>query len=309
MKKALFAVLLACFAAPALAQQQGAAGPPPSPYAPLQDHPSCTRDELKQLTAAYIEAQGKGSLAGLPMDPKAHYLENGKDVDPGAGMWAKPLKVAHAMSFHDDKRCKTFTEVIVTGPVPYVIGTRLYAHNGKIIRVDSLVTKQGHWLFNANSYLKYTTKEDWSPLYKYQLTEPKEMIRGANAYLDAFADKFTDIPWGTPCARLEGGAYTNAKGDPHASCEVGIPAGVLYITHRDYVIDEELGVINVFCRFGGRAESPDSHTFRYIDSKIRAVHTLTPIPGPQANDDGGMIRGAADPNAPRPAGGANGPRT
>ena len=310
MKKAILAVLLACAAAPCLAQQQGAAGPPPNPYAPLQDHPSCTRDELKRLTAAYVEAQGKGSLAGLPMDPKAHYLENGKDVDAGAGMWAKPLQVAHSMSFHDDKRCKTFTEVIVTGPVPYVIGTRLYAHAGKIIRVDSLVTKQGHWLFNANSYLKYTTKEDWSPLFKYQLTEPKEMIRGANAYLDGFADKFTDIPWGTPCARLEGGAYTNVKGDPHASCEVGLPAGVLYITHRDYVIDEELGVINVFCRFGGRAEAPDSHTFRYIDSKIRAVHTLTPIPGPQANDDGGMIRGAADPNAPRPAGGgANGPRT
>ncbi len=169
--------------------------------------------------------RGKGSLAGLPMDPKAHYLENGKDVDAGAGMWAKPLQVAHAMSFHDDKRCKTFTEVIVTGPVPYVIGTRLYAHNGKIIRIDSLVTKKGDWLFNANSYLKYTTKEDWSPLYKYQLTEPKEMIRGANAYLDAFADKFTDIPWGTPCARLEGGAYTNVKGDPHASCEVGIAVG------------------------------------------------------------------------------------
>jgi hypothetical protein len=310
MKNALFAVLLVCAAAPCLAQQQRAAGPPPSPYAPLQDHPSCTRDELKRLTTAYVEAQGKGSLAGLPMDPKAHYLENGKDVDPGAGMWATPLQVAHAMSFHDDKRCKTFTEVIVTGPVPYVIGTRLYAHNGKIIRVDSLVTRKGDWLFNANSYLKYTTQEDWSPLYKYQLTEPKEMIRGANAYLDAFADKFTDIPWGTPCARLEGGAYTNAKGDPHASCEVGIPAGVLYITHRDYVIDEELGVINVFCRFGGRAESPDSHSFRYIDGRIRAVHTLTPIPGPQANDDGGIVRGAVDPNAARPAaGGANGPRS
>jgi hypothetical protein len=181
MKKTLFAVLLACATVPALAQQQGAAGPPPSPYAPLQDHPSCTRDELKRLTTAYVEAQGKGSLAALPMDSKAHYLENGKDVDPGAGMWAKPLQVTRAMSFHDDKRCKTFTEVIVTGPTPYVIGTRLYVHNGIIIRVDSLVTKKGDWLFNANSYLKYTTKEDWSPLYKYQLTEPKEMIRGANA--------------------------------------------------------------------------------------------------------------------------------
>ena len=24
---------------------------------------------------------------------------------------------------------------------------------------------------------------------------------------------------------------------------------------------------------------------------------LTPIPGPQANDEGGMVRGAVDPNA------------
>ncbi len=263
----------------------------------------------RRSPAAYVDAQGKGSLAGLPLDPKAHYLENGKTVEAGAGMWAKPLKVDHAMSFHDDKRCKTFTEVIVTGPVPYVIGTRLYVHNHQIIRVDSLVTQKGNWLFNANSYLKYTTREDWSPLYKYQKTEPKEMIRGANAYLDGFADKFTDIPWGTPCARLEGGGYTNAKGDPHASCEVGLPAGVLYITNRDYLIDEELGVINIFCLFGGRAESPDSHSFRYIDGKIRAVHTLTPIPGPQANDDGGMVAGAPNPNAPRPAGGGAPPRS
>ncbi len=30
------------------------------------------------------------------------------------------------------------------------------------------------------------------------------MIRGANAYLDGFSDKFTDIPWGTPCALARG---------------------------------------------------------------------------------------------------------
>ena len=75
------------------------------------------------------------------------------------------------------------------------------------------------------------------------------------------------------------------------------PPGLLYITHRDYLVDQELGVINVFCRFGGREEAPDSHTFRYIDGKFRQIHTLTPIPGPQANDEGGMVRGAADPNA------------
>jgi hypothetical protein len=293
--KLILTGLIACAAAPALAQN----APPPSPYAPLVDKPSCTRDELKALTAAYVEGQKKGSLAALPLDAKVHYLENMKDTTAAAGMWAKPLTVAHAASFHDDKRCKTFTEIIVTGPTPYVIGTRLYVDKGKIIRVDSLVTKKGDWLFNANAYLKYAKMDEWKPLYKYQLTSPGTMIAGANAYLDGFSDKFTDIPWGTPCARIEGGAYTNVKGDPNASCEVGLPAGVLYITHRDYMVDTETGVINIFCRFGGNASSPDSHTFRFIDGKIRGAHTLTPIPGPQANDEGGMDRGAADPNAPK----------
>lgn len=294
IRTALLAGLLACTATPALAQN----GPPPSPYAPLQDRPTCTRDELKAATTAYVEAQRTGNIGTLPLHDKVHFLTNMKSVERSAGLWNTALPIANAMSFHDDQRCKTFTEIIVTeGGKPYVIGTRLYLHEGKVIRVDSLVTEPGHWLFNANAFLRYTKQEDWTPLFKYQLTDPAEMIRGANAYLDGFSDKFTDIPWGTPCARLEGGAYTNRSNDPHASCELGMPPGVLYITHRDYLVDQEMGVINVFCRFGGREEAPDSHTFRYIDGKFRLIHTLTPIPGPQASDDGGMARGAADPNA------------
>ena len=295
IRKTFAAALLAsAFATPALAQQ----GPPPSPYAPLQDRPTCTRDELKAATAAYVEAQREGDLSGLPLHDKAHFLTNMKTVERGAGLWNTALPVASAMSFHDGKRCKTFTEIVVTeGEKPYVIGTRLYLHEGKVIRVDSLVTEPGHWLFNANAFLKYTRQENWAPLHAYQRTAPAEMIRGANAYLDGFSDKFTDIPWGVPCARLEGGAYTNRQNSPTASCEVGMPPGVLYITHRDYLVDEEMGVVNVFCRFGGREEAPDSHTFRYIDGKFRLIHTLTPIPGPQADDEGAIARGAPDPNA------------
>jgi hypothetical protein len=264
----------------------------------LQDRPSCTRDELKQLTAAYVDAQRTGSLSGLPLADNAHYLQNMQTVDAGVGLWNTALPVANAMSLHDDRRCKTFTEIIVTeGGHPYVIGTRLYVHDHKVIRVDSIVTEAGHWLFNANAFLRYSQAENWQPLHPYQRTSPAEMIRGANAYLDGFSDKFTDIPWGTPCARLEGGAYTNRDGRPDASCEVGMPPGVLYITHRDYLVDEEMGTINVFCRFGGRENAPDSHTFRYVDGRFRQIHTLTPIPGPQANDEGGIVRGAVDPNA------------
>jgi hypothetical protein len=286
IKKLAFAALLAFGAAPALAQD----GPPPSPYAPLPDRPTCTIEQLKAATAAYVAGQAKGDISALPLDPKAHFLQDMQTVEKSAGLWNTALPVAHSMSFHDPLRCKTFSEVIVTqGSRPYVIGTRLYLHDGKVIRVDSLVTTTGHWLFNANAYLRYSRAEDWSELFKYQKTPAAEMIRGADAYLSAFNDKFTEVPWGTPCARLEGGAYSNRQGDPHASCEVGIPPGVLYIVNRDYLLDPEKGVINVFCRFGGSTGGPDSHTFRFIDGKIRAVHTLSVLPGPQANDDGGFV--------------------
>ena len=289
LRTLIAATLLAGVATPALAQQ----GPPPSPYTPRVDKPTCTMDQLKAATAAYVAGQGKGSLAALPLHEKAEYLQDMKTIPATEGLWNTPLTVAHSMSFHDPVRCKTFSEVIVTGAKPYVIGTRLYMDQGKVIRVDSLVSKPGDWLFNANAYLKYSKAEDWQPVMKYQGTAPAEMIRGANAYLDAFADKFTAIPWGQPCARLEGGAYTNAQGKPDASCEVGIPPGTLYIVNRDYLIDPEMGVINVFCRFGSSTGGPDSHSFRFIDGKLRAVHTISVLPGPQADDNGGIVRAPA----------------
>ena len=292
IRNLLFAGVLLAAAAPALAQP----APGPSPYATLPDHPTCTRAELQATTDAYVEAQKRGDISGLPLAANAHYLENMATVERGQGLWTTRLPVANAISFHDPKRCKTFTQMIVTeGGHPYVIGTRLYLNDGKIIRVDSLVTDKGDWLFNANAYLKYSTKEDWGDVPAGQRTAPSEMMRGADAYLSSFNDKFTEVPWGTPCARLEGGAYTNRKGDPNASCNVGIPPGVLYIVNRDYLIDEDKGVINIFCRFGdSKSGMPDAHTFRYVGGKIHAVHTLSvnlgSNPSPQADDDGGMIR-------------------
>lgn len=51
------------------------------------------------------------------------------NVERGAGPWNTALPIADAMSFHDDQRCKTFTEIVVTqGSTPSVIGTRLYLH-------------------------------------------------------------------------------------------------------------------------------------------------------------------------------------
>ena len=138
--------------------------------------------------------------------------------------------------------------------------------------------------------------EDWSAPPPEARTPAQALINAANAYLDLFSDKFVEVPWGIPCARLEGGAYTNRDNDPNASCEVGIPPGVLYIVNRDYVVDEEMGVVNVFCRFGNSTTGmPDSHTFRMVNGKLTHIHTLSvnlnpDVPSPQADDDGAIIR-------------------
>jgi len=268
----------------------------PRAHAQRVDHPSCTSEQLHAVTTAYVDAQRKGDISHLPLADSAEFLENMKKIKKTDGLWNKALPVAYTDSFHDPVRCKTFTEIVVTdGGHPYVIGTRLYMNKGKIVRMDSLVTDKGDWLFNANAYKKYASSEDWGVLPAGERTPAQDLINGANAYLDQFSDKFTKAPWGRPCARLEGGAYTNPDHKKDATCEVGIPKGVLYIVNRDYLVDPEKGVINIFCRFGNSETGmPDSHTFRFVNGKFRYVHTLsvnlTDTPSPQANDDGGIIR-------------------
>ncbi len=258
---------------------------------------TCTRADLQTAVDSYIAAQKAGDASKMAVAADAKFLENMKEIAAAEGLWNQALPIAHARSFLDSTRCKTFSEVIVTqGGHPYVIGTRLYVDNGKIQRIDSLVTDKGDWLFNANAYLKYSSAEDWSAPKPAQRVSAQALINAANSYLDEFSDKFVQVPWGRPCARLEGGAYTNRKHDPNATCEVGIPAGVLYIVNRDYVVDPEMGVINVFCRFGdSKTGMPDSHTFRLVNGKLANVHTLSvnlnaERPSPQADDDGAILR-------------------
>ena len=276
---------------PAQAQQ----GPPPAPQA--QPRPVCTRQSLQSAVDSYLAAQKAGDRTRMAFADKVKYLENMSEVAADKGLWNTALPVAFSRSFLDKDRCRTFSEVIVTGgDHPYVIGTRLSVDNGKITGIDSLVSDKGDWLFNANAYLKYSSKEDWAAPKSGSHEPMQELINAANSYLDLFSDKLVKTPWGRPCARLEGGAYTNRSADPNATCEVGIPPGVLYIVNRDYVVDEEQGVINVFCRFGNSTTGmPDSHTFRLVDGKLRNVHTISinlnpDRPSPQADDNGAIIR-------------------
>jgi hypothetical protein len=245
--------------------------PPPPDRVPV-----CTRASLQSAVDSYLEAQRTGNPRRMAFAGNARFLQDMAPVEPAAGLWNKALKIASTQSVLDAKRCKTFTEIVVTEDTPYVIGTRLYVDEERITRIDSLVTTRGDWLFNANNYDKVMKMEDWSVLPAAQRTPAEAMINGGNAYLDLFADKLREAPWGFPCERTEGGAYTNVKGARDSTCKVGIPNGVLYIVNRDYLVDEEKGVVQIFCRFGNSTSGmPDSHMFRYVNGKFRYVHTLS----------------------------------
>ncbi len=290
MKKHIIGLIALCgVAAQAHAQQ----APPP---APVPAPPTCTRPSLQAAADSYLAAQKSGDRTKMALADKVKYLENMSEVGADKGLWNTALPIALSRSFLDKDRCRTFSEVIVTeGGHPYVIGTRLSVDNGKITGINSLVTDKGDWLFNANAYVKYSRAEDWSAP-KSGRVPMQRLIDAGNAYLDLFSDKVVQAPWGIPCTRLEGGAYTNRSNDPKPTCKVGIPAGVLYIVNRDYVVDEEMGVVNIFCRFGNsQTGMPDSHTFRLVNGKLANVHTLSvnlnpERPSPQADDNGAIIR-------------------
>jgi hypothetical protein len=245
----------------------------------VQAQSACPRSMLEKTVKSYIEAQEAGKLSKMSLASKVKFLENMSEIAQEKGLWNTPLPIALHRSIYDVGRCKTFSEVIVTeGGHPYVIGTRLTVKDGKVTEIDSLVTDEGDWLFNAQDYLKYSSAEDWSILPVDDRVGRQQLIDAGHQYLDAvFLDSGIRAPWGTPCARLEGGAYTNPKNENRDTCKVdgAIQGGGLHLVQRSFVVDEEMGVVNVFCRFGDTKGLPDSHTFRLVNGRYRAIHTLT----------------------------------
>ncbi|MGZ6012015.1 MAG: hypothetical protein ACXWK0_09275, partial [Caulobacteraceae bacterium] len=161
-----------------------------------------------------------------------------------------------------------------------------------------VTNKANGWLFNPANTLKYSKAESWATIPPAERDSRATLQAAADAYLDLFNNKNAKVPWGTPCARLEGGAYTSKAQpgslNPDDSCNVGVPSGVP-IVDRNYVIDPELGAVAVMSRFG-KDQEPDIHTFRIEHGKIKYVHTITacikapncgvkaaPPPGPQAS--------------------------
>jgi hypothetical protein len=238
----------------------------------------CTRESLQSAADKYLDALKKGDPSLMPLAPQAQYMENRNEVPFGQGIWRNPLAVDFRRSLLDVETCQTFTEIVHTSSDhPYLIGTRLRVEDDRISEIESLVADQDDWLFNAANYLKYSSQEKWDILPPEKRVDRQTLLNAANAYYDTFGDysNFSKVPWGTPCARIEGGMYTNPNNDPNASCTVGMPkTGGVKIINRHYLVDVDMGTVAGMVDFVAPKRNPDFHMFRMENGKLRYVHTV-----------------------------------
>ncbi|KAH8891496.1 hypothetical protein GQ53DRAFT_594662, partial [Thozetella sp. PMI_491] len=240
---------------------------------------TCTLSLLREATDRYLATQSAGSVAWLtPMlSPNATYLENGKTLvgwSSNSTLAAMPLRIDRSHSIFDLTQCAAFTDLVVTDASnPRVIGAQIRLTDGKISKIDRIVTTPGDWLFNATGTLYYSLREDWGEIPASKRDSRETIKAAADAYLDVFKNASVPVPWGSPCVRLEGGAYTG-KGLPTDSCNVGVIQSY-DMPNRRYVIDETIGVVSVLLEFGSIKNAPDSHMFRVEGGKLRFIHTMT----------------------------------
>jgi len=239
---------------------------------PAAAQAGCGDEVLTELSDGWVKALEQGSPFTMNLGEWIDYSENFKRSSLG-GFLDHPRKVDWHLTLKDRTQCKVFVEAVMLDETrPLVTATMIgngYFGAGPF---NNIVTDEGDWLFDAPKTLEYASQEDWSVIPEAQRNTRDEIKAAADAYLDYFDDKSVQVPWGTPCARLEGGIYTG-RGQPDDSCDVGVPEGIK-LTDRQYVIDETIGAVAVFLKFGEQ-QRPDSHLFRIEGGKIRYVHTVT----------------------------------
>ena len=249
--------------------------------APTSAAAECNRQNLLDAADAYVAAQTAGSADPLQkfLGPAASYAENNQDTDIKKSVVATALKIDHRRTNVDMVTCATYTELVSAGTPPYVIGTQLHHDaDGKVKLIDTIASTTNSWIFDAKKTLSYIEGEKWDPIPEAKWDSRAAIQAAGDAYLDLWSNATAAdaIPWGTPCTRLEGSAYTG-KGKPDDSCKPGIPSNHNQApnSHRRYVIDQSMGSVSIFCVWEHMMKAADSHEFRLENGKLRYVHTMT----------------------------------
>ncbi|KAI1177780.1 hypothetical protein F4777DRAFT_540335 [Nemania sp. FL0916] len=245
---------------------------------------ACGRAALQEVAAAYVKAQADGDLTLLNLAKNISYAENDKPLDIKTGVLSQPIKIDFNRSIYDTTQCATFTELTsATSDHPYVIHTRMLLGNGgkRITKIESVVTDSGDWAFNATGHLYWTQQEKWETVPAKQRDTRAVIQAAGDAYLNQWGNSTLPVPLKTPCARLEGGAYTGQSNMTANTCSMGAFPQPLNVANRRYIIDEVLGAVDIFNGFPWLEASkpdgsvPSTNFIRVEGGLIRYIHEVT----------------------------------
>ncbi|KAL2167418.1 hypothetical protein VTG60DRAFT_1324 [Thermothelomyces hinnuleus] len=147
--------------------------------------------------------------------------------------------------------------------------------------IESVVTDEGDWLFNATGTLELNAGEVWDEIPEEERAATAAEVQAlGDAYFDRFGNESVVVPWAAePCYRLEGGLP--ARGEVRdGECVMVFPSTII-VPYRRYVVDVTLGAASLFIGFPGLdrtqgdAPMPDSHLFRVEHGKIKYIHTAS----------------------------------
>jgi hypothetical protein len=249
--------------------------------APATTAAGCDRAALLAAADAYVKSQEAGRLDALTTLAGSgwKYVENNVEMSATKSVLTKALKIENRRTNVDMVDCATYTELIAPSG-PFVIGTQI--HHDKdtmaVALVDTIASTTNSWIFDAAKTLSYVVKEDWFTIPEDKRDRRDAIKAAGDAYMDLWSDATAEnrVPWGTPCTRLEGSAYTG-RGLPTDSCKAGIPSNHNQKpnSNRRYVIDEAMGSVSIFCVWEHMMNAADAHEFRLEGGKLRYVHTMT----------------------------------
>jgi hypothetical protein len=278
----------------------------------------CGRDVLQKLADTYVSAQKAGKPASIPLAANAYYGENDKAMDIGKGVLSQALTVDFTRSLHDTTQCATFTEIVAaTHPHPYVIHTRMEAtSDGKVSKMESVVTDQDDWVFGATPHLNFTKAENWGEIPKDKRDTRAAIQAAAESYINHWGNPTLTVLHGKPCARLEGRIYTGTRDPAANTCDMPAFPERIKTGHRRFVIDETAGAIVIFHDFSwidaglpaDHPGTPASQMFRVEGGKNRYIHEVTACTTPNCGRGRPGGGGPGGPGGPGPgAGGPGGP--
>ncbi|KAK3947140.1 hypothetical protein QBC32DRAFT_374517 [Pseudoneurospora amorphoporcata] len=184
-----------------------ALGAPTVPAPAAAATATCDHDFLKAQAALYVAAQKAGTPSLLLANSSAAsitYTQNFKTATITTGILSTPLRIDH------NRSCSTYdTTQCNAPPTPSSSPRRL-------------------GLFDPASTLKYSSQGLWDEIPSSKRDTRAVIQAAGDAYLDLFNDKTVKVPWGNPCARLEGGESCAA----YVVANVGVPSGIKNVNRR-----------------------------------------------------------------------------